>query len=208
MDKKDQLIADFSKEKAVGFLLMAQLDAVPETIQLVVAATELDESVGGLRERANYVIRAIGVVEHRLSLGQFATLRFADDHPLLYPYNDVPCGLFFRGMPDDPNALLVDILQAYATTFGPWRQIPDYLNQSKPLFNLLTSGGDLLGEMPKKLADNLVKALEAHKLETKVIEGAGLDKDEHGRSQLRKVLLLDDSYAIALDFSVDILGKA
>ncbi len=208
MDKKEQLIADFSKENAVGFLLMSQLDAIPETIQLVVAATELDDKVGGLRERANYVIRAIGVVEHRLSMGQFVTLKFAEDHPLLYRYNDTPCGLFFRGTPDDPNALLVDILQAYAMTFGPWRQIPEYLNQNKPLFSLLTSGGDLLGEMPKKLADNLVKALEAHKLETKVITDEGLDKDEHGRSQLRKVLMLDDSYIIALDFSVDILGKA
>jgi len=208
VDKKEQLIADFSKESAVGFLLMSQLDAIPETIQLVVAATELDEAAGGLRERANYVIRAIGVIEHRLSLGQFATLQFSDDHPLLYRYNDAPCGLFFRGTPDDPNALLVDMLQAYATTFGPWRQIPEYLNQNKPLFNLLTSGGDLLGEMPKKLADNLVKALESHKLETKVMVDEGLDEDEHGRSQLRKVLLLDDSYIIALDFSVDILGKA
>lgn len=208
MDKKDQLIANFSQENAVGFLLMCQMDGVPETLQLVVAATEFDEKAGGLRERGTYVIRALGVIEHRVSVGQFASLRFTEDHPLLYRYNDAPSALFFRGTPDDVNALLVDMLQAYASTFGPWRQIPEYLNQSKPLYTLLTSGGDMLGEMPKKLGDALVKTLEAHQLETKLIVDEALDKDEHERSQHRKALLIDDSYIIALDFSVDILGKA
>jgi hypothetical protein len=35
---------------------------------------------------------------------------------------------------------------------------------------------------------------------------APLDADEHGRSQFRRALLIDDSYVVALDFSVETLG--
>jgi hypothetical protein len=187
---------------------MAQMDSVPETLQLVIVTTEYDEKAGGLRDKSRYLIRAIGVQEHKISVGMFGSMRFLDDHPLLYQYNTTPVGVFFRGQAADPNALLVDLLQAYATTFGPWRQIPQYLNTEKPLFNLLSSTGDLLGEMPKPLAENVVKALEQHKLETKMIEGQPPEEsDEHGRSQLMKALVIDDSYLVAMDFTVDLLGR-
>ena len=128
-------------------------------------------------------------------------------HPLLYQYNATPTALFFRGKPENANELLLDIMQAHASTFGHWRHFPQYLNVGQPLTTLLNSGGGLLGEMPRPLAEKLVKVLEHHKLEHKLVEGEGLDKDEHGRSQLRKVLLMDDSYVVALDFAVDELGK-
>lgn len=209
MPRRAQFLDDLSGEKAYGVLLMLQMDGVPETLQLVMTATELDEHAGGLRDKRSYVIRAIGVQEHRVSVGLFGSLRFAEaDHPLLYPYNSTPVGLFFRGQPNDANALLVDFMQAYAGTFGPWRQIPSYLNTNRPLFDLLNSGGDLVGEMPKLLAEKLVPAFERHGLETKIIEGSTpLGADEHGRSQHMQALIVDESYIIAMDFSVEFLGK-
>lgn len=208
MSARDQLVNDLQRDGAVGVLLMVQMDGVPETLQFVVTTTVMDESVGGLREIGHYVIRAIGVIEHRVSVGMFGELRFVDgQHPLLYAYNSQPAALFFRGQAPDASALLVDVLQAYASTFGEWRQIPEYLNRNRPLLSLLASSGDLLGEMPKPLADALVPVLEAHGLETKVMLGeAPLDSDEHGRSQFRQALLIDDSYVVALDFSVETLG--
>lgn len=208
MPKREQLLKELESEQAYGVFVMLQMDSVPETLQLVIATTEYDDKAGGLRDKSRYLIRAIGVQEHKVTVGIFGSLQFADDHPLLYQYNATPVGLFFRGQAADPNALLVDMLQAYATTFGLWRQIPQYLNNSKPLFNLLSSNGDLLGEMPKPLADELVKALEKHQLETKIIEGnSPLDSDEHGRTQLMKTLIIDDSYFVALDFVVEMLGR-
>lgn len=208
MPKREQLLNELSGENAVGILLMVQMDGVPETLQLVVVTTEFDEKAGGLRDKGRYVIRAIGVHEHQFSVGAFQSLRFVDDHPLLYQHNTTPVGLFYRGQVNDVNALLVDVFQAYATTFGPWRQIPTYFNVSKPLFNLLTSGGDLLGEMPKPLAERLVKVLEQHNLETKMIAGESPEEsDEHGRSQFMKALIIDESFVIALDFTVEFLGR-
>ncbi len=209
MPKRQQLLDDLSGEKSYGVFLMVQMDGVPETLQMVITTTELDEQRGGLRDKRSYVIRAIGVQEHRVSVGLFGNLRFMDTgHPLLYQYNETPAGLFFRGRPDDSNALLVDFMQAYTSTFGPWRQIPTYLNVSRPLLDLLNSGGDLVGEMPKPLAEKLASAFERHGLETKIIEGAAPEEsDEHGRTQHMKALIIDDSYIVAMDFTVEFLGK-
>ncbi|MDX1991045.1 MAG: hypothetical protein SF029_01565 [bacterium] len=200
MPKRDKLLAELQGEDRYGVLLMAQMDAVPETLQFVVVTTQMDEAAGGLRDQGRYIIRALGVREHRVSVGIFGNLRLLDDHPLLYEYNTPPTGLFFRGTPDDANELVLDIFQGYASTFGPWRQIPTYFNLNRPLLDLVSGGGDLLGEMPKPLAERLDKVLQQHRLETKVMEGKRTEPK-------LKVLLLDDSYVVALDFSIDELGK-
>lgn len=208
MPKREQLLRELSGENSYGVFLMLQMDSVPETLQLVVATTELDKQRGGFRDVGQYVIRALGVVEHRVSVGLFRSLRFVEDHPLLYQYNTTPHALFFRGKAPDPNALLVDVLQSCAMIFGPWRQVSEYLNTSQPLLSLLASEGGLLGQMPEPLARNLSGVLEKHGLETLLQAGDPVTpQDEHGRSQLRKALILDDSYVIALDFTVDQLGK-
>jgi hypothetical protein len=65
-----------------------------------------------------------------------------------------------------------------------------------------------VGEMPKPLAENLTPVFERHGLETKVVEGnAPLDSDEHGRSHRMKALIMDDSYIVAMDFTVEYLGR-
>jgi hypothetical protein len=207
MPRRAQFLRELEGDDRFGVLLLAQLDAVPETLQLIVTTTQLDPATGGLRDVGQYIIRAIGVAEHRLTLGLLTSVETRTDHPLLYQYNSPPVGLFFRGEPDDGNALLADVLQAYASTFGPWRQPPTYLNVARPLHNLLTSGGDLIGQMPRPLAENLSKTLEAHGLETRSMEEPLQAEDEHGRSRLRTVMLLDESYIVAFDFTVEMLGK-
>lgn len=208
MPRRDQLFQELEGEDRFGVLLLAQLDAVPETLQFIVTTTRLDPVTGGFRDVGQYIVRAIGVAEHRLTLGLFTQAVIKDDHPLLYQYNTSPVGLFFRGQPNDVNAVFSDVMQAYASTFGPWRQPPTYLNTSKPLFSLLSSGGDLIGQMPTPLAENMTKALEAHGLETRSMIEPTATEDEHGRSRLRKALLMDESYIVAFDFTIEILGKA
>lgn len=207
MPRRDQLFQELNGEDRFGVILLAQLDAVPETLQFIVTTTRLDPVTGGFRDVGQYIVRAIGVAEHRLTLGLFTTAVIKDEHPLLYQYNTAPVGLFFRGQPNDANALFGDVMQAYASTFGPWRQPPTYLNTSKPLISLLSSGGDLVGQMPTPLADHLTKAFEAHGLETRAVAEPMETEDEHGRSRLRKVLLMDESYIVAFDFTVETLGK-
>lgn len=201
MPKRENLLTELSGEQNLGVLLMTQMDGVPDTIQVAVTTTEFDPAVDGLRERNHYVIRCVGVREHQISVGLFNTIKFTDDHPLLHQYNSPPVGVFFRGKAENPTELVLDVFQAHASTFGMWRHVPSYLNMSKPLTDLFAGEGDLVGEMPHPLAERIEKVLEHHKLETKLIEG----KQE---SPPVKVLLLDTSYVIAMDFSVDKLGKA
>jgi hypothetical protein len=184
------------------------MGGVPNELQCIVQMAEMDEAAGGLRERRRYIIRALGVREHRLSLGLFASLRFLDEHPLLYAHNTPSTGVFFRGKATNVSELVLDISQAHASTFGPWRFIADDLNRAAPLVDLLSSGGGLLGEMPKPAAERMAKVFAHHGMESKLIEDPQFDTvDEHGRSRLAKLLLIDDGYIVSLDFAVDELGK-
>lgn len=203
-DKTERLLAEVNAENGYGVCLMAQMDAVPDTLQFIIATTYYDEAVGGLRDKARYILRAIGVQEHRISMGMFRSIAIyqSEGHPLLYEYNSAPTGLFFRGAPDDVNGLLVDVFQTYSSVFGLWRHIPQYLNIEKPLLDLFTSGGDLVGQMPKPLAERLEKVLTHHGLEAKVLVG-----EKHQEAPDMKALLFDESYIVAIDFSVDELGK-
>ena len=207
MPKRQPMLDEINHENGVGVFLMAQMDGVPDTLQLFIATAEYDPEADGLRDKAQYVVRALGVREHRISIGMFSGLTFQEqeEHPLLYGYNTEPVGVFFRGTPDNSQELLLDILQGYASTFGPWRHIPEFLNTSKPLLTLIGDGGDMLGEMPTPLAQQMEKVLQHHKLETKLIEAK--PEPDHKLPPPLKLLLLDDSYVVAMDFSVEELGK-
>ena len=196
MPKREQLLQELRVEDDLGVLLMAQMDGVPDTVQVMVTSTKFDAESNGLREINHYVIRCIGVREHQISVGMFNSIRFLDTHPLLHQYNEDAVGVMFRGKVDNPNELILDIFQAYASTFGAWRHIPDYLNMAEPLIDLVSSGGGLLGQMPMSLATRMKKVLEHHKLETNLVEA----KQD---TPPVKVLLMDESYVVAMDFTVE-----
>ncbi len=208
MPKRQQLFDDLAGEQDYGVLLLAQMGGVPNELQLLVQMAEYDAAVEGLRERRRYVIRALGVREHRLSLGVFGRLVMSDDHPLLYPHNTPRTAVFFRGTPRDIHELTLDLSQAHASTFGPWRLLADDINHAAPLVDLLASGGGLLGEMPKPAAERMARVFEHHGLEAKLIEDPEYSAtDEHGRSRHAQLLLIDEGYVIALGFSVEEPGK-
>jgi hypothetical protein len=211
MPKRDLLLDDLKGEQDYGVLLVAQMGGVPNELQFVIETAAYDESVQGLRPKRNYIVRALGVREHRVSVGLFGRLAFADDHPILIHHNTPRVAVHFTGKPADVNELMVDISQAYISTFGPWRNVVEMaedLNRSTPLLKLFETGYGLLGTMPKPLADRMAKVLTHHKLNVNVVEEAGFEAvDEHGRSRLLKALLIDLSYVVALEFSVEELGK-
>lgn len=211
MPKREQLLSQLEGERQYGVLLVTQMGGVPNEIQLMVETAEFDEEAQGLRPQGNYIIRALGVREHRITLGVFGSLKFLDEHPLLYHHNTPRVAVHFDGKPKDMNELVLDISQAYVSTFGPWRhlvEMDDDLNRTKPLVDLLTAGYGLLGTMPKPLAERMARVLAHHNVNASLAEDTSFEtEDEHGRSKLVKLLLIDHSYVIALDFSVEQLGK-
>ncbi len=204
---KDQLLAELQGEQDYGVLLVAQMGGAPNELQLIIETAKYDEAAQGLRPQHNYIIRVLGVREHRVNLGVFGRLAFLDDHPLLYHHNTPKVAVYFDGQPKDLYELVLDISQAYVSTFGQWRhlvEMTDDINRAKPMTDLLSSGYGLLGTMPRPLAERMTKVLEHHGLKVTLNEDATFEtEDEHGRSRLAKLLLIDQSYFIALDYSVE-----
>lgn len=207
-DKRGQLLEELQGEKNYGIFLAVQMGGVPQELQLIVQTAVFDEQAQGLRPRSQFVIRALGVVEHRVSLGVFGNLFIADEHPVLFHYNLPKAVIQFEGQPDDVNELVLDINQAYLSTFGPWRELAKDINRALPLVDLLKGGSGVLGTMPKPGAERMVRVLAHHGMKATLEESRAYEEqDEHGRSRNMRLLGIDDSYLIALDFSVDELGK-
>ena len=211
MPKRAQLLSDLSRPADYGILLLGQIGGVPNEIQLLIETAVYDDEAGGLRPLRTYAVRALGVHEQRLSLGVFGRLQFLTGHPLLIHLNSPRAAVHFSGRPDHIEDLVLDISQAYISTFGPWRHLieqVDDLNRSAPLVDLLQSGAGQLGIMPLPLAERMVRVLEHHRMTASLAQEADFEEtDEHGRSRLAQLLLIDQSYVIAFDFSVEEVGK-
>ena len=211
MPERDNLLNDLKDQNDVGVLLLAQMGGVPNELQLIIQTARYDESVQGLRERpGGYVIRVLGVREHRLNLGLFGSLFFSAEHPILMHHNEPKAEVHFTGQPANVSELVLDISQAYASTFGPWRELANDINREQPLFDLLQSGAGRLGAFPRSAAERMQRVLEHHGLSAALasVEAARDQTDEHGRSQMWQLLGIGDSYFVALDFTVDRMGKS
>lgn len=208
MPDRQKLFDDLKGENDVGVLLMAQMGGVPNELQVFVQTAQYDPAVQGLRDKTGYMIRVLSVHEHRLSLGVFGNLFIAEEHPILLHHNEPKLAVHFEGRPDDIHELVLDIHQAHASTFGPWRELAGDLNRDQPLVDLLRGGGGLLGTMPRTAAERMARVLEHHGMAAQ-LEGdtEHTEADEHGRSRLWKLLGVGDSYFVALDFTVDVMGQ-
>lgn len=209
MPKRDQLFRELQGEKDYGIFLAAQMGGVPNELQLIVQTARYDDSAQGLREGSAYVIRVLGVREHRITLGIFGNMFVAtgEGHPILFHHNTPRVTVHFDGTARDINELVLDIHQAYVLTFGPWRELAGDINRSQPLVNLLASGRGTLGTFPKPAAERLAKVLRHHGLRVTTDEEPFETEDEHGRSRLMTLLGIGDSYFVTVDFSVEQMGK-
>jgi hypothetical protein len=208
MSKLEQLLDDMKGANRQAALLVVQVGGMPTELQAIVQIADYDETAKGLRPVRTYVVRVLGAVEHRVvNLGTTTgEVSLETNHPLMYEYAEQPAAVFFRGTPADTNAIVLDIAQAHATTFQGWRHFPQYLNIEQPLETLFKSGGGLLGQMPKTLAERLVTVLERHGLEHKVMLGEQHLKPPMKDQSLR-ALLIGESYFVSFAFSVDEMGK-
>lgn len=212
MPKRERLFNDMQGDDRQTAMLVVQVGGMPNELQIILETAQYDKEQEGLRPLHNYIVRILGVTEHRVvNLGTTVEeVRLLDDHPLLYQYNKTPVALFVRGIPTDINALILDIAQAHSEVFGLWRRFPDYMNIEKPLFTLFEEGGGLLGQMPKPLAEKLVEVMEKHGLETKLIEGenpAEKNKNPMVDNQNINALFIGSSYFISYAFSFEEMGK-
>lgn len=207
MPHTEQFFADLAGENRQAALLVAQVGASPNELQLITQVAEYDEDAQGLRPIRTYIIRVLGVLEHHIV--NFGTtvnnVQILEEHPLLYEYTSKPTALFFRGESQNPDEVTMDLMQAHATTFYPWRHFPQYLNMEQPLLEMVKAGGGLIGQMPAPLAQSMIKVLEHHRLEYKTAEGEPYIKLHDNPALLQmalQVLIFGQSYFISYGFSI------
>ncbi len=211
MPKRDAFFADMRTPDAHAVLLFAQVGAMPSELQLIVEVSQLDSAKQALRPLRAYLVRVLGVLEHRIvNLGITTQhVELVEKHPLTQVYNERPAALFFRGQPRDPYALTLDVAQAHHAVMGAWRAFPEYLDVSQPLATRFASGGGLLGQMPTPLAEALKPVLESYGLETLVQYGEdpALRHDSPLRDQRVQALFIGESFFLSYAFSFEEMAQ-
>jgi hypothetical protein len=208
MPDRARLLEDVAHADGHVATLVAQVGAAPNELQLVLETARLDVARGGLLPQNAYIVRALGVLEHRISgLGMTAgDLAIHEQHPLLGVYVEPVVAVFFRGQARDVPALVAAIVAAHRAVLGDWRPFPQFLADEVPLAEHLAGGGGLLGQMPATLASEIVPLLVAAGLEVKQAEEqAYVDRHDHPalRAQRPKALVIGESWVVAYDFAVD-----
>jgi len=192
----EPIARDLEAENGVGLLLAAQLGNTPSELALMLRTTILDAALGGLRPVGQYVVRVMGLAEHKISLGLFNHLAFVDSHPLLFHHNTPAMRIYVTSPAADPADVLDQIQVAHSEMFGPWRNLRDDLNHRVDPLELLVQGMGTLGEVPAPFADAVTQVLNANGVTSSQV--AGEPKIGHCL-----MLAFDNSYVIARNFSVD-----
>ncbi len=215
-DTLKKIIDALQPEENLGVLLAAQMGGTPREVQIILQTTQYEAEKDALKATGQYIIRALGVVEHRFSLGLFNKIVLSTDNPLLYRHNAEEVQVYFRGTPDNIDEFMIELNQLYGQTYGvfdPNMRMADELNRAMPLYNLLKTGQGLLATTPQPFAEKLQKLLARHQMTSNLIEVEDDHHHEEGEDHPHhdityQLLVMDDSYFIAQLFSSDPMGKA
>lgn len=214
-DNLKKIIEALQPEENLGVLIASQMGGTPREVQIIIQTTQYEAEKDALKATGQYIIRALGVVEHRLSLGLFNKLVLSNDNPLLYRHNSEQVQVYFRGTPENIDGFLIDLNQLYGQTYGvfdPNMRMADELNRAMPLYNLLKTGQGLLATTPQPFAEKLQKLLTRHHMTCNFIEVEDEhhhedEEDHHHHDITYQLLVMDDSYFIAQLFSADPMGN-
>jgi hypothetical protein len=194
-----EIVDILETDHKIGILLAAQMGATPQELQLIVQTAHYDNDAQTVTTEESFVIRCIGVQEHRVSLGMFNRLLVVEDHPLLWHHNSTYQEVYFRGQTDDVDGLMLELNQLYGQHYGIYRSLADDLNRRAPLGTILANGHGMLGEMPQPMAEKVKGLFERYGLSVSF-----LASQQHEPSPYdSKLVVIDDSYFIAHMFSAD-----
>jgi len=191
----DALRKDLTGENTVGLLIGAQLGVSPSELTMIVRAATVNPATGEATSTHQYQVTAIGMVEHKLTLGLFNGVGYADEHPLLYHHNAPGVKIFITSPVIDPDALLWAIDAAYGELFGRWRDLTADLNQRADPRAILQNGKGALGTFPAPFAPLVDRLLTEQAIGHQAI----MTDPKIGGCVL---LALDDSFVIARSFTV------
>lgn len=174
---------DFSTEKPI--------------LQLIVNIDAYDD-----RSQHTWEIAISGYRTGNISFENYTQISCETTHPLLLPYHDLQCELYFSGIARDIPALFVALYQAHARIFNGYLPVEYFLNNGDDINKILKAGSGLLARGPKEVMLSYAACLLKHNLSYSIIgerEVSHWNGYQHVPEKL-KILFLDDSYMIAEDF--------
>jgi hypothetical protein len=196
-----QSIADtLTLNEKIGVLLMVQMGATPQEVQFILQTADYDEETYTVTTGDTFIVRCIGVEDHRISVGLFNRLILAEEHPVLWNYNEQFRQVYFKGTPENVDGLMLELNQLYGQHYGEVRHLAQDINRMAPLETILKRGTGLLGEMARPMAEKVKALLERYGLEVNL-----LDSEQEEPPFDYVLLVMDDSYVIAQMFSADLM---
>ena len=192
------IIQTLTHNDKIGVLLVAQMGATPQEVQLILQTADYDEETYTVTTGDTFIIRCIGVEDHRISVGLFNRLIVTDEHPVLWNYNEVFRQIYFKGTPDNIDGLMLELNQLYGQHYGEVRNLAQDINRMAPLETILKRGNGLLGEMARPMAEKIKALFARYEMEVNLVPS------EQEEPPFKHVLLvMDDSFVIAQLFSAD-----
>jgi hypothetical protein len=188
----------------IGILLAVQMGGTPQELQLLIQTANFTEETHTVQSEEAFLLRCVGVGEHRVSLGMFKQMMLVDDDPLLWNHNTPYVQVYFRGQTEQIDTLMLELTQLYGQHYSVFRSLADDINRMAPLSTILSGGYGLLGEMPTPMAERVKTLFERNGL-TITFQPS----ERETPTIPSRLLVLDDSFFIAQLFSADpVKGKA
>lgn len=172
------------------------------TVDFEIKAICFDES-GKLFQK--WTIQVLGYVKSRISLDAASLIEIRDDHPLLWEFTDLQCQLYYVGECKDTPKLFYELYLQHKKIFGRHQCFNISFGEEYNNFKAFQYSSGLLTKGSKKLMEKYGECLMLNGLDYTIIgERAPMywDGEKHVLEDRDiKVLLLGDSYIIAMGFS-------
>lgn len=165
--------------------------------------------IGDCLSTTYYKLSITGYEKSNIKSSRFSSIALSSTHALLWEYNDLQTSLYFNGMPDTPYKLFWELNKVHESVLGSYLPFNAYLNREFTGQNLLNAKYGLFASGPKKLLSLYAVCLEQEGVNYSMINEnkPWLYSAKEGRFvrefQYPKVLFLDGSFIIAMNFDIE-----
>lgn len=145
-----------------------------------------------------------GYITGAIPVGHYINLHCNNVHPLLWPYTDTQCELYFNGVIKDASSLFYDLFLVHKRAFGNYLPLETFLNRNTDFHKLMLASSGLFAKGPKELLMDYASCLLKHQLTYTIIgeyPPRYLDGSTVGKTgKSLQVLFMGDHYIIAERF--------
>lgn len=186
-----------------GWLQMSSFRPVGDGVELdlVVKRPDLDDEDQAWRLSCEHALA------YTIERPWGGFLSVASSHPLLWPHTEQEVGLYFSQAPEDPSAVIAELLREHEDIAGEWYSISDFVNTTFPITRLLELGHGQLASGPAYVCKRYFQVLAEHGMSPTLVDqiggpaGPGSDTPREP-----EVLLFGESHIVGSKFEASCTG--